>query len=176
MPHGTVSQIVPAPSAVVFALLHDYQRRLEWDTLLSAAYLDDGFTAAAKGATSVCVGRWHLGRIALKTEYVAFDSPRLAAVKMINRPPLFDAWAASIHHEDLDEHSSRVTYTWTFTARPRALRWLLEPVMNRLFHFETKKRLAALAKFLASNRSGQVENPTYGGPPNPTIIADELTQ
>ena len=158
MSHGTVSQIVPAPSAAVFALLHDYDCRLEWDTLLSAAYLADGFTAAAKGATSVCVGRWYLGRIALKTEYVAFDPPRLAAVKMINRPPLFESWAASIHHEDLDDHSSRVTYTWTFTARPSWLRWLLEPVMNRLFHFETRKRLAALARFLATDKSGQVES------------------
>ena len=164
MPHGAVSQIVPAPSAAVFALLHDYQRRLEWDTLLSAAYLDDAFTTAAKGATSVCVGRWHLGRIALKTEYVAFDPPRLAAVKMINRPLLFDAWAASIHHEDLDDHSSRVTYTWTFTARPRALRWLLEPVMNCLFHFETKKRLAALARYMANYEPGHVENPSYEMP------------
>src|SRR5262245_4377155 len=145
MSHGSVSQIIPAPSAAVFALLHDYSRRLEWDTLLSAAYLDDGFTAAAHGATSVCVGRWYLGRIALKTQYVAFDPPRLAAVKMINRPPFFDTWAAAIHQDDLGENSSRVTYTWTFTARPRWLRWLLEPVMGWLFRVETKKRLAALA-------------------------------
>ena len=151
MPHGTVSQIIPAPSAAVFELLHDYDRRLQWDTLLSAAYLADGHTAAAKGAISVCVGRWYLGRIALKTEYMAFDPPRLAAVKMINRPPFFDSWAASIHHEDLDANSSRVTYTWTFTARPRWLCWLVEPVMNRMFRVETKKRLAALARFLADH-------------------------
>ena len=161
MPHGTVSQIVPAPSAAVFALLHDYARRLEWDTLLSAAYLDDGNVAAGKGATSVCVGRWYLGRIALKTEYVRYDPPRLAAVKMINRPPLFESWAASIHHEDLDERSSRVTYTWTFTARPRWLRWLLEPVMNRLFRIETRKRLAALARFLAAGTIGKAGNLPY---------------
>jgi hypothetical protein len=164
MPHGTVSQIVPAPSAAVFALLHDYDRRLEWDTLLSAAYLDDGHAAAANGATSVCVGRWYLGRIALKTEYVTFDPPRLAAVKMLNRPPFFETWAASIHHEDIDQNSSRVTYTWTFTARPRWLRWLLEPVMNRLFQVETRKRLAALARYLATNKTGQVENLSYEMP------------
>ena len=162
MSHGTVSQIVPAPSAAVFALVHNYSRRLEWDTLLSAAYLDDGHAAAAKGATSVCVGRWYLGRIALKTEYVAFEPPRLAAVKMVNRPPFFESWAASIQHDDLDERSSRVTYTWTFTARPKWLRWLLEPVMNQLFHIETRKRLAALAKFLTAGNSGQVENLSYG--------------
>lgn len=165
MSHGTVSQIIPAPSAAVFELLHDYSRRLEWDTLLSAAYLDDGFMAAAKGATSVCVGRWYLGRIALKTEYVAFDPPRLAAVKMINRPPFFESWAASIHHVDIDPNSSRVTYTWTFTARPRWLRWLLEPVMGRLFQIETRKRLAALARYLATNGPEQIKIcPTVSGP------------
>ena len=157
MSHGTVSQIVPAPSAAAFALLHDYDRRLEWDTLLSAAYLDDGFTTAAKGATSVCVGRWYLGRIALKTEYVAFDPPRLAAVKMINQPAFFKAWASSIHHDDLSKDSSRVTYTWTFTSRPRWLRWLVEPVMSRLFRIETQRRLAALAKYLSSHKYDRVE-------------------
>jgi polyketide cyclase/dehydrase/lipid transport protein len=153
MPHGTVSQIILAPSAAVFALLHDYSRRLEWDTLLSAAYLDDGFTVAAKGATSVCVGRWFLGRIALKTEYITFDPPRMAAVKMINRPPFFESWAASIHHEDVDNHSSRVTYTWTFTARPRWLGWLLEPAMNAMFRRETGKRLQALARHFSKRQS-----------------------
>ena len=61
-------------------------------------------------------------------------------------------------------------YTWNFTARPRWLRWLVEPVMNRLFRVETKKRLAALARFLATNNSGHVENPTYGSRPNQAII------
>jgi hypothetical protein len=152
MPHGSVSEIIPAPSAAVFDLLHNYRRRLEWDTLLSAAYLDDGYEQAALGATSVCVGRRSLGSLALKTVYVAFDRPRLVAVKMVNRPPLFEAWAASIRHEELDARKSRITYTWTFTARPRWLRWLLEPLMNRMFHLETRKRLAALRACFQAGR------------------------
>ena len=102
-------------------LLHDYDRRLEWDTLLSAAYLADGHTRAELGATSVCVGRSMLGRMALKTVYVTFDRPRLAAVKMVNAPPLFASWAASIRHDELGPTSSRLIYTWSFAARPR---WL----------------------------------------------------
>ena len=35
MPHGSVTETIPAPSSEVFRLLHDYDRRLEWDTLLS---------------------------------------------------------------------------------------------------------------------------------------------
>jgi hypothetical protein len=144
MAHGEVSDIIPAASAAVFELLHDYERRLEWDTLLSAAYLDDGSERAGKGVTSVCVGRRSLGRLALRTVYVSFDPPRVAAVKMINQPPFFGTWAASIRHHDVDAASSRVTYTYTFTARPRWLRWLLEPIMGVVFRWETRKRLRAL--------------------------------
>ncbi|HKA90038.1 MAG TPA: SRPBCC family protein [Haliangiales bacterium] len=144
MPHGEVSEVIPASSAAVFDLLHDYGRRLEWDTLLQAAYLDDGFTQAGKGATSVCVGRRSLGGLALKTVYVSFDPPTVAAVKMVNSPPFFAAWAASIRHADLAPGRSRITYRFQFTARPRFLRWLLEPIMGRLFRWETKKRLRAL--------------------------------
>jgi len=61
MAHGSVSATIPAPSAAVFDLLHDYGRRLEWDALLRAAYLADGHTVTGKGATSVCVGRRSLG-------------------------------------------------------------------------------------------------------------------
>jgi hypothetical protein len=150
MPHGSLSEVIAAPSGEVFDLVHDYNRRLEWDTLLSAAYLTEGSEHAELGARSVCVGRWSLLRIALRTEYVTFDRPRLAAVKMVNRPPLFDTWAASIRHDNLPGGCSRVTYTWTFTARPRYLAWLVEPVMQRVFCRETVRRLTALKSHFAS--------------------------
>ena len=139
---------MPASSEVVFDVIHDYARRLEWDSLLSAAYIDDGATAAGKDVVTVCVGRPMLGRIALRTIYVSFVRPRVAAVKMLNRPLFFATWAASIRHEDLTERQSRVTYTFTFTARPRVLAWLLEPLMLRIFRWETEKRLAALRAYL----------------------------
>lgn len=148
MAHGEVSEIIPAPSSVVFDLIHNYRRRLEWDTLLQAAYLDDGYTTAGKGVTSVCVGRRSLGGIALKTIYVSFDPPTLAAVKMVNSPAFFQSWAASIRHEDLSEHASRITYKFNFTAKPRFLRFILEPIMQRVFLWETRKRLQALQAFL----------------------------
>jgi hypothetical protein len=54
MPRGKESELIPATSAEVFDLVHDYGRRMEWDTLLSAAYLDDGHTQACKGASECC--------------------------------------------------------------------------------------------------------------------------
>lgn len=161
MAHGKVTAIIPAPSAAVFDLLHDYDRRLEWDTLLRAAYLDDGHAAAEKGATSVCVGRWAVGGFALKTVYVTFERPKVAAVKLVNRPPFFDTWAASIRHEDVAPDASRITYTYTFTARPRWLRFALEPVMGRIFTWEIRKRLRSLAAYF--RKTGVAATSTVAG-------------
>ena len=149
MAHGEISELMPAPSTVVFDLLHDYRRRLEWDTLLRAAYLEGEHVCAGKGVTSVCIGRRSLGGIALKTIYVTFQRPTLAAVRMVNAPAFFAAWAASIHHEDLSAHESRITYKYHFKAKPQLLGFILEPVMNTIFVWETRKRLRALRAYLA---------------------------
>jgi len=144
MPHGSVTEIIPARSDDVFRLLHDYDRRLEWDTLLQDARLCDDWKEAQLHATSVCTGRWYLGGIALKTEYVSFSPPHVAAVKMLNRPLFFDRFAATIRHEDRPDGSSSIEYKFNFLARPSWLRWLLHPVMAAVFRWETKKRLRAL--------------------------------
>jgi hypothetical protein len=148
MPHGVVRQKVVAAAAEVFAVLHDYGRRLEWDTLLSEAYLCDGATHAGLGVVSMCRGRSRLGGFGLQTEYVSFNEPESAAVKLVNRPPFFDTFAATIRHKDLEGGSSLIEYTYTFTARPRWLRFLLHPVMNWSFGRETRRRLRSLAEYV----------------------------
>lgn len=147
MPSATVQQQMPAASAEVFALLHDYSRRLEWDTLLKKACLTGGHTQAVLGATSLCVGKPWFGLIGIETRYVTFKPGEIAAVEMINRPPFFDHFAASIRHQD-NEHGSIAVYKLQFTARPRCLRWLLHPIMLPQLGSETRKRLQALASFL----------------------------
>jgi polyketide cyclase/dehydrase/lipid transport protein len=152
MPHGQVSDVIPAPADDVFRLLHDYNRRLEWDTLLQAAYLLDNCQEAALGARSVCKGKRMLGGIALTTEYISFRPPDVAAVRMINRPPFFDTFAATIRHQSQADGSSKIEYNYNFTSRPRWLRFVLHPIMNFCLKMETKKRIAALRRYFA-NRS-----------------------
>ena len=147
MPTAEIKEVISATAAEVFDLLHDYQRRLEWDTLLQKAYLEKGFPAACKGAISVCQGRAILGGFALRTEYVSFERGKVAAVKMLNQPPFFDTFAASIRHTDIAENQSEIVYKVNFTARPKSLRRLLHPVMHAVFVWETRKRLASLKEF-----------------------------
>jgi hypothetical protein len=152
MAHGQVSEIIHAPSHVAFDLIHDYTRRLEWDTLLQAAYLDGGGPAAGNGVTAVCVGRKWLGGIPLRTVYVSFDRPKVAAVKMVNAPAFFQSWAASIRHEDISDQESRIIYQFHFVTKPRVLRFILDPIMERVFLWETRKRLRALKSFFTRDR------------------------
>lgn len=155
MPVATITVEMPVSSAEVFALLHNYDRRLEWDTLLSSARLTRGSTKAGKGACSLCVGSRKLGGIGIETRYLSFEEGRLAAVTMINQPPLFSKFAASIRHEDRTK-GSIATYKLHFEAKPRWLAWLLEPVMTVILKAETRKRLLALSQFLSKPATSTV--------------------
>lgn len=151
--HAVITQVLPAPAASVFEVLHDYPRRLEWDTLLSEAYLVDA-DAAAQGVEAVCTARKSLGGISFHTRYVTFRPPApgvdgLAAVTLMRPTAMFSAWAASIRHRELTPGVSNVTYTLSFTCRPRALAAIIEPAATQAFTLETHKRLAALAEYLA---------------------------
>ena len=145
---------MPVRSVEVFSLLHDYERRLEWDTLLRKAELTRGSSRAEQGATSLCVGRPFFGIFGMETRYLTYKAGVIAAVELINRPPLFAEFAASIRHEDNDAGST-ATYKFRFAARPKILRWILEPIMLRALRTETAKRLDALAQFLSRNPSAE---------------------
>ena len=149
MPTAEIREIIPAPAKAVFALIHDYKRRLEWDTLLQEAYLEPEFSEAGRGAISVCRGKPVLGGFALRTQYVTFEPGRVAAIKMLNRPPFFASFAASIRHLPIDENYSEAIYKVNFTVEPAILRFVLDPIMKRVFALETRKRLRALRDFFS---------------------------
>jgi hypothetical protein len=146
MPRRTLSIDVGVPCETVFDLVHDYGRRLEWDTMLSAAHLLSGATAAGVGVRSRCVGTWKSGFLPMETEYVQFVRGHVAAVKLTNHPPFIDSFAATIRHEPIGQASSRVMYIYSFQARPR----FLEPVINALISREVRARLNSLRHYLES--------------------------
>ena len=114
---------------------------------MQKAYLEPDFPESCKGAISVCQGRMILGGFALRTKYVSFERGKVAAVKMLNQPPLFETFAASIRHSDIGENQSEIIYKVNFTAKPKFLRWILHPIMRVVLAWETKKRLVALRNF-----------------------------
>ena len=148
MPKGTITIEIEASCKAVFDLVHDYNQRLQWDTLLSQATLLGQAKAADRGVRTRCVGTWRSGKIAVETEYIAFEPGRVAAVKLVNRPPLFEHFVATIRHKPLTATRSRLTYIYSFRARPRWLAFALEPIMHAALQRETKARLRSLKAFL----------------------------
>ncbi len=143
MVHARVTAEMPANCDEVFDLVHDYDARLQWDTLLRAASIEGG-GPAERGAVAVCSGRWLVGGLTLRTVYVSFEPGVVAAVQMTNCPPMFSRWAASIRHVAIAPGRSTIVYTYNFRARPRLLAFVLEPVLAVIFRWETRRRLAAL--------------------------------
>lgn len=150
--HVVVEQEIPAGAEVTFDLLHDYARRLEWDTLLRRAYVE-GDRPPAQGVVAVCEARRSLGGMAMRTRYVTFRRPELAAVALVAPAGPFERWAASIRHEPLGPDRHLLRYTLTFRCRPRALAPLVEPLAKLAFGVETRRRLRALARAVASPSS-----------------------
>jgi Polyketide cyclase / dehydrase and lipid transport len=140
--HLVVRQEMPASAEATFDLLHDYDRRLSWDTLLRAARVES--TPIRPGTVGVCTAKRWLGGYSFRFRYVTVRRPTLAAVVLTSRPPFFTSWAASIRHEPIGEHRSNCVYTMTFQCRPR----LVESLARAMFRRETQRRLRALAAAL----------------------------
>ncbi len=151
MPRGTHSIDINASSATVFELIHSYDIRLEWDSMLCEAKLLDGAVKAAKGVRSRCVGNWKCLWLAIEADYLSCEPGKVAAVEMVNSPLFFDKFAATIRHDDLEDGRSKVTYIYHFAAKPRWLAFLFEPIMRFCLNREVTQRLVALKAF-AENR------------------------
>lgn len=139
---------IGASCETVFDVVHDYQRRLEWDSMLSDARLLGGATSAGVGVRTLCVGTWKGAFQALETEYIRFERGRLAAVELTNCPLFFRRFAASIRHQPLDRGRSRLTYIYSFRAQPAILAPLLEPLMRWRLNREVRERLARLRAYI----------------------------
>jgi len=148
MPRGTRSIEIADSSRAVFDVIHDYDLRLQWDSMLSEGRLLDGATVAAAGVRSRCIGNWKCFWLPIEATYVTFESGKVAAVKMTNRPLFFLEFAATLRHEELGANRSSVTYIYHFKSKPRWLSFLFEPIMNFSLQREVEHRLRALKVFM----------------------------
>ncbi|TGE24264.1 SRPBCC family protein [Hymenobacter aquaticus] len=111
---------IERPAEQVFDYTQDYGQRLVWDTFLREAVLLDGATEAAKGVKSWCVSRHGLG---LETEYVSFNRPTVAAIRLTRPMNLFRAFAGSWRFEPVTPELTNTIFTYSF-----ALRFPLAPL------------------------------------------------
>jgi hypothetical protein len=140
--------VINRRSEHVFDLIHDYERRLDWDPFLRRAEVIGDVNVVGKGVSTLCVARWLSGGMGMETIYVSFERPAVAAVKMTRGPWFLTAFAASIRQESEGVGVTRVTYKFRIKGRPKWFARIFDPVLNWVFRRETTRRLRALKHYM----------------------------
>ena len=151
MSHRSFDFAMPAPAAVVFDAFHYHHWRHRWDSLVSATAVEGGAPCPYVGAVTQNEGGGWMRNLSMRTQFVAYDRPRLAAASMLGQSFPFTRWAASMRQKDPDNGQSVLLYTYTFDVGPRWMAWVVRPVVERIFEYQTRKRFARLRTYLAGN-------------------------
>ena len=125
MAHQRFEFDMPAPAEVVFDAFHYHVWRARWDSLVGNARVVGGAPCPFVGAETENTGGGWLRGLSMRTRFVTFDRPHVAAASMIGRSFPFSRWAASMRHRDTQPGRSVLIYVYTIEAGPKALRWLL---------------------------------------------------
>lgn len=156
MAHKKLEFPMPASEAVVFDAFHYHHWRLRWDSLVRATRVQGGAPCPFKGAVTESAGAGLLRGLSMQTQFVAYDRPRLAAATMVGRSFPFTQWAASMRHRASGPGQSVLVYTYTLEVGPAAMRWLMGPVVEAIFYWQTHRRFARLRRFLVRH-AGEVQ-------------------
>jgi hypothetical protein len=151
MVHDCFEFDMPASTEVVFDAFHYHCWRSRWDSLVENTRVAGGAPCPYVGAVTENAGGGWVRGLSMKTKFVSFDRPRVAAATMIGRSFPFTNWAASMRHQPLAASRSVMIYTYTFRAGPRWASWLLEPIVKRVFDWQTGRRFRRMQQFLAEH-------------------------
>jgi len=151
MVHDRFEFEMPAPAEVVFDAFHYHHWRHRWDSLVQATHVLDGAPCPYVGAVTANAGGGWLRPLSMRTEFISYDRPTVAAARMQGRSFPFSRWAASMRHRPLEDGRSLMVYAYSFETAPRALRWLLDPVTKRVFDWQTRRRFGRMRAFLAGH-------------------------
>jgi hypothetical protein len=148
MVHERLEFPMPASAEIVFDAFHHHAWRRRWDSLVHATHVTGGAECPYVGAVTENAGGGILRGLAMTTQFISFDRPRVAAATMRGEAFPFSRWAASMRHRPLADGSSMMIYTYAFEVKPRAWRWLLQPAVKWIFGWQTRRRFARMRQFL----------------------------
>ena len=147
MPQVSEQVWVPVPPATAFAVSQTTgELRLSWDPFIRRQFFLGGATAPGKGVRTRTFAR--LGP-AMTSEYVSYHRPTNVGMTMVEGPWFFDqfggGWRFRAEERDGIE-GTLATWKYTFSVRPRWLRFVGHPVGSWLLGREIRRRIAAFAQ------------------------------
>ena len=134
---------IQASAKALFELTQDYSKRTLWDPLTTEAYLVNS-NSAAEVQLVRCTAR---NGMSMDTVYVSYQPYKVAAVKLVKGPYIFDKFAGGWRFEELSPDLTLVKFSYNVTTKPRWLSWLLTPMVVGVFRHETRKRIRALKAY-----------------------------
>jgi len=146
--HQRIEFPMPCSEVIVFDAFHHHRWRMRWDSLVSATHVVGGAPCPFVGAVTENVGAGALRGLSMRTQFVSYDPPRVAAAAMLGRSFPFTRWAASMRHRATGPNESLLIYTYSFQVGPTVLRWFLEPIVKWIFDWQTRRRFERLQSFL----------------------------
>jgi hypothetical protein len=153
MAHDRFEFEMPAPCDVVFDAFHYHQWRARWDSLVSQTNVLGGAPCPSVGAISENTGSGWMRKLSMKTRFVSYARPRIAAATMVGDSFPFLRWSASMQHREKNEEKSIMIYTYTFETYGKSLRWIIEPIVKCVFDWQTRRRFERLKNYLALNKA-----------------------
>jgi hypothetical protein len=157
MAHKKFEFYMPASAAVVFDAFHYHCWRARWDSLVSDTRVQSGEPCPFVGAITDNKGAGTLKNLSMRTQFVTYDRPNVAAATMLGQSFPFTRWAASMRHRAIASEQSVLICTYTFEVGPSELRWIIGPVVVWIFNWQTRRRFGRLRNFLAQHAK-EVEN------------------
>lgn len=149
MAHRKMIFPMPAQADIVFDAFHYHEWRRQWDSLVSRTRVDNGAPCPSVGAITENLGAGALRALTMRTQFISYDRPVLAAATMVGRSFPFTQWAASMRHQENGPNQSLLIYTYTFQVGPAPFRAFLGPMVDWIFVLKTRQRFRRLAQFLA---------------------------
>lgn len=139
---------MPANSAQAFEAFFNHAVRLEWDTLLKVNYVEGGGSHPHVGAISTNVGQGWKGWLSMRTRFLSYNPPIQASAEMVGPTGPFALWAASMRFRDREDGDSDLIYLYSIKLRPGWIGAIFDPLASYLFALETRRRFAAMARYL----------------------------
>jgi ribosome-associated toxin RatA of RatAB toxin-antitoxin module len=140
MPIIEDSILINAPATGLFALSQDYALRRQWDPFVREMRFLDGAAEAGRGVR-VWVRAWT--GLTMEVCFTGFHPPTSVAMKMVRGPWFLGSFAGAWLFKPRPG-GTEVTFRYSFTARWRWLRPLMNPIMAWVFRRDVRARLRGL--------------------------------
>lgn len=153
-----VTLIDAAPEAV-WKAIHNYSRRMEWDTMLRRVAVDGVAPTAESPVTSGSEvtqwSRWLAGGVKMIARYDECVPPTdecdsVATVQMVAGPWFFRSFHARSVLKRREDGFTRCEASYRFECRPLGLRWIVNRAVTWMFHRETAARWKSLKSYVES--------------------------